>query len=149
MARKATKVSPTGGRSVGAKSFSPFTVALVSLKARKLSRPGTGMACTRLPSFFSSGICSRYMGALLLVSQWDSMAASLVGWNSATRLPCRWPTRATTTEKVSAKTAPMRNDLVKKSTLCRRSRCQAEMPTTKKPARAMAPVTVWKNWFQA
>ena len=54
----------------------------------KLSTPGRGMAWTLFWRASSSGQASTYMGTLLPVSQWDSMAASLAGWYSATIMPC-------------------------------------------------------------
>jgi len=46
---------------------------------------------TRFRSRSESGISSSHMGAPAWVSQWDSMAASLVGWILATSAPWQVP----------------------------------------------------------
>ncbi len=83
---------------------------------------------------FASGQAMRCMGTRRPVSQCDSMAASFVGCMEWRISAFMWPWAISKIEKTSVQTAAMRNDFRKSSTSRLRERCQAEMPSTKKPA---------------
>ena len=73
------------------------------------------------------------------------MAASFIGCTRATTAPDRWPVQAVS----SAKTAPKSDATAMLLTAIRcsrrRSRYQAQTPTTKRAARVNDETTVWRN----
>ena len=79
-------------------------------------------------------VVHRIAGAWLRVSQCDSIAAILVGWAVPRISAFMWPWAISNSAKTSVQAAASRKDFLKKAVSCLRMRCQAEMPSTKKPA---------------
>ena len=85
----------------------------------------------------------------MVVSQWDSMAASLAGCSSDTTLPWMSPLRARASTSTRQMGAVMRKERRKNSTLLLRSRCQEDTPSTKKQDSVQAESRVWAYMPQA